>query len=390
MGSITQRKSKKGGIRYTAQIRKKQGGKVVVDIAKTFENMKSAKAWVQRMEAEIKSYSSLEAFISARKAQIEGPDTTGIAVIDAYLKGHTKPLGKSKRQALNMLKRFPIAKKDWRNLTTADFIEFGEELFKGAQPEPIDIDTASTEDFIDKPRKPQTVANILSHMGPLLQHGGSILGKKLPHEAFCEARETLKFLGIVSRSGKRERRPSLEELDKLMTFFFERHRADRRCIPMHLIILFQILGCRRLSETTRMQWCDYERENGQLLIRDMKHPSKKIGNDVFVKVLDEQALILEAMPRQSDRIFPYSTDAISRNFTNGCKACDIKDLHLHDLRHEGVSRLFEMGLSIAEVKTVSAHSTLVQLQRYANIKMPGDKLEGWIWIERLKRGELTL
>ncbi len=390
MGSITQRKSKKDGIRYTAQIRKKQGGKVVVDIAKTFEKKMSAKAWIQRMEAEIESYSSLEAFVSARNARVEGPGTTGIAVIDAYLNGHTKPPGKSKRQVLNMLKRFPIAKKDWRYLTTADITEFGKDLFKGVQPEPIDIDHASAEDFIEKPRKPQTVANILSHMKPALEHGGTLLGVRLPYEAFDEARRALKYVGIVSRSGKRKRRPTLDELNKLMTLFFERHRADRRCVPMHLIILFQIYGCRRLAETVRMQWADYECDEGKILIRDMKHPTKKEGNDVFVKVLDEQALIIEAMPRHGDRIFSYSKDAISRLFTAGCKACEIKDLHLHDLRHEGISRLFEMGLSIGEVKLVSAHTTLVQLDRYANIEKQGDPLEGWIWMERLKRGELTL
>ncbi|AQS48201.1 hypothetical protein BMG03_10620 [Thioclava nitratireducens] len=274
MGSITQRKSKKDGIRYTAQIRKKQGGKVVVDIAKTFGKKTSAKAWMQRMEAEIESYSSLDAFVSARNARNARADTTGIAVIEAYLKAHREEPQKTKLQYLKMLKRFPIAKKDWRFLTTADFIKFGEDLFNGVRPEPIDIDAASTEDFIEKPRKPQTVANILSHMGPLLQHGGTILGEKLPYEAFYEARETLKFLGIVSRSGKRERRPSLDELDKLMKFFFERNRADSRCVPMHLIILFQIIGCRRLSETTRMRWCDYEHENGQLLIRDMTCPPR--------------------------------------------------------------------------------------------------------------------
>jgi len=31
------------------------------------------------------------------------------------------------------------------------------------------------------------------------------------------------------------------------------------------------------------------------------------------------------------------------------------DLHFHDLRHEAISRFFEMGLSVPEVTLISGH-----------------------------------
>jgi hypothetical protein len=56
------------------------------------------------------------------------------------------------------------------------------------------------------------------------------------------------------------------------------------------------------------------------------------------------------MPKRSKEIFPYSGDTIGTNFTRACWFLNIIDLHLHDLRHEGVSRLFEVGANIEEAE----------------------------------------
>jgi integrase len=388
MGTITKRKNKKGITRYTAQIRKKQDGKVVVNLGRTFDKQVSARAWVKKVEAEIANSESLEGFEAARIGQVDRPDTTGVAVIDAYLSSlYKKPL-KTKLQTLEMIKRFPIAKRDWRMLTTSDFMKFGKDLLDGVQPDPIDIDTATVESFSNKPRKPQTVGNILSHMKPVLEHGSILLGVKLPFAEFDQARNSMKHMGLIRRSERRDRRPTIEELNTLMQHFFDRYREDRRCVPMHMVVLYQIYGCNRLDECTRARRDDYDLEKGKLLIRDMKHPSKKEGNNVVVRVIEEQALIIKAMPHQGDRFFPYHKDTISRLFTQACHLCGIDDLHFHDLRHEGISRLFEIGLGIPAVAEVSGHRSWPQLQRYTHLEQSGDKFEGWIWMERLRRGEL--
>jgi integrase len=40
-----------------------------------------------------------------------------------------------------------------------------------------------------------------------------------------------------------------------------------------------------------------------------------------------------------------------------CRDLDIEDLHFHDLRHEGTSRLFEAGFSIEQASLVTGHKT---------------------------------
>ncbi|MCH8489816.1 MAG: tyrosine-type recombinase/integrase [Oceanicaulis sp.] len=46
----------------------------------------------------------------------------------------------------------------------------------------------------------------------------------------------------------------------------------------------------------------------------------------------------------------------------------LSDLRLHDLRHEAVSRLFERGLNVIEVSTISGHRELRMLARYSHLR----------------------
>jgi len=43
-------------------------------------------------------------------------------------------------------------------------------------------------------------------------------------------------------------------------------------------------------------------------------------------------------------------------------------LHFHDLRHEAVSRFFEMGLSVPEVALISGHRDPRMLFRYTHLR----------------------
>jgi len=50
----------------------------------------------------------------------------------------------------------------------------------------------------------------------------------------------------------------------------------------------------------------------------------------------------------------------------------IEDLRFHDLRHEAVSRFFEMGLNVPEVALISGHKDYRMLARYTH--MTAEKL----------------
>ena len=114
-----------------------------------------------------------------------------------------------------------------------------------------------------------------------------------------------------------------------------------------------------------------------MLVRDMKHPGEKIGNDTWVDLPEEAIQVIESMPKTKPEIFPYSPDAITANFTRACRLLGIEDLRFHDLRYEGISRLFEMGRNIPQVAAVSGHRSSISLKRYTHIREAGDGFSDW-------------
>jgi integrase len=66
------------------------------------------------------------------------------------------------------------------------------------------------------------------------------------------------------------------------------------------------------------------------------------------------------------RVFHVSLDALRHSWSRACIKAKIIDLHFHDLRHEAISRFFEMGLTTPEVALISGHKDIRMLFRYAH------------------------
>ncbi len=143
---------------------------------------------------------------------------------------------------------------------------------------------------------------------------------------------------------------------------------SRRQIPMRDIIDFAIASTRRLGEIFRLRWDDIDRHAMTIIVRNMKSPKGSKGNHVTVKLTREALAIIERQPKTGDCIFPYNPVSAQGNFTRACQRLGIDDLHFHDLRHEGVSRLFEAGYQIHEVAQFSGHLDWATLRRYTNLR----------------------
>ena len=52
----------------------------------------------------------------------------------------------------------------------------------------------------------------------------------------------------------------------------------------------------------------------------------------------------------------------------------LSNLHFHDLRHEAISRFFELGLNIPKVAVISGHKDQRMLFRYTHLR--AEKLVG--------------
>ena len=115
-------------------------------------------------------------------------------------------------------------------------------------------------------------------------------------------------MGLISKSAKRDRRPSVEEMDKLMNHFADRHLRGRS-LPMHHVCALALFSTRRQEEIMRISWDDLEADHSRVLVRDMKHPGDKVGNDIWCELTRDALSIALAQPRVASerRLFPFST-----------------------------------------------------------------------------------
>ena len=98
-------------------------------------------------------------------------------------------------------------------------------------------------------------------------------------------------------------------------------------------------------------------------------PDTKTETPRTIPLSKAAVAVLQALPRSIDgRVFPLGGMAVTHAFQRACKRAGIDGLRFHDLRHEGVSRLFEKGLNPMEVAAISGHKTLQMLKRYTHLR----------------------
>lgn len=357
MGTITARKRKDGTVAFTAQIRVKRGGKIVHTEAETFEREPAARKWLELREKALAAPGGLE--------QARSGDPFVSEVIAQYQRESKRDHGKTKTQVLNAIKKSALGQMRCSEAGSRQIVAFAQGL--GV--------------------KPQTVGNYISHLASVYAVARPAWGYPLDQQAMADARAVLEKLALTSRSQSRSRRPTLDEMDKVLEHFaVKRHKRDDT-IPMVDITAFCIFSTRRIDEVCRITWGDLDEERSEVWVRDMKHPGEKVGNDVLVTLPPEALQIIQAQPKHKGepRIFPYTSKSVSTAFTRATQRLGIEDLHLHDMRHEGISRLFEMGRTIPQAASVSGHRTWNSLKRYTHLRQSGDKYEGWPWLDRITR-----
>lgn len=343
MASIRRQKSG----RWRVQVRRK--GRA---LSETFVRYDDAKVWAVEAEREI------DRGESPRKSKISKLTTFGdlIDLHIADMKEVGRAPGRSKDATLKMLKR-ELGKRKLVELDRDRFIDFGKaRAVEGAGPVTLSID--------------------IGMIKLVLQHAAAVHGLRVSVEAIDLARYALKRLSLVGKANERDRRPTEDELTKLIAFFDEN---PRQLIPMSRIVKFAIATAMRQDEIFRVIWDDLNTRTKMLTIRDRKDPRQKKGNDQRIPLLavsGYNALALAEEQRtqrgnQDARIFPFNHRSAGTAFTRACRELKIEDLHFHDLRHEGTSRLFEAGFAIQQVALVTGHKDWKMLRRYTHLKPEG-------------------
>ena len=150
---------------------------------------------------------------------------------------------------------------------------------------------------------PQTVTYYVACLGSIFRLAHPAWGYPLERRTVSDALIATKDLGLTAKSRHRVRRPTLAELDQIMEHFATVKARLPSSVPMQRIIAFAIFSTRRQEEIVTIKWADYE--GNRVLVRDMKNPNDKFGNNVWCELTPEASQIIEATPRRGEQIFPF-------------------------------------------------------------------------------------
>lgn len=280
---------------------------------------------------------------------------TEVEIEQRGVKGHNVDLG---RLMLRYIEDIGKVKR-WERTHVSNLRRFAREL------EGVSLGELDSRWMVDyaKRRKvaPSTVAQELTYLSTLLRTAEAMWDVRPDWESFRKGRALLRKLGLTGRTRERDRRVEGDEIDRI--------KAELRSgMPVQDILDLCVLTGLRRGEVCRLRWNDIDKEKRLVMVRDRKHPTEKRGNNQWVPLLGDALEILLRQPQTDERIFPFNAESLGAAYRRARGRAGVKNLRLHDMRHEAVSRLFERGFSIAEVALVSGHRDWNQLRRYTNLR----------------------
>ena len=254
-----------------------------------------------------------------------------------------KQIGGTHLYALHAMQRYPIAKRQAHTLKRGDIIEFCKWRRKT-------VCAATTNQTISY------MSGVFKYASSAWDECENVANAVAAIEA---ARPFLVKHQLVGKSTPRKRRPTDEEIERLLNYYSGRRRQK---IPMPELIAFSLISSRRISEICRITWGDVDFENKVYWVRDLKHPTKKKGNDKRFILFPEIEVIIRRQPRQGtdekERVFPYNSKSASASYYEAKKALGIEGLRFHDNRRDAISKWLVRGMRPEEVRVcVSGHDT---------------------------------
>jgi len=313
MGSIRKRNGK-----FQAQVRREG----IKPISKTFHTKKDAEVWVRGIEARI----------DAGEVNVAMPKLLTLRDLLVRYADEITPQKKGKQQEFRRISRLlkdKISDTKLSKLSSATIAEFRDRRMKdGVRAAQIDlilirhaIKIARLEWGVQLPTNP-------------------VEGVRIPN-------------GVVRRT----RRLESGEYEALS-------RAATRCTNPYIWPCIEIAvetGMRR-SEILSLQWDNVDLETRIALLPDTKNGSKR-----HVPLTTKAVEVLRSLAQEQKHVFPISDYSVRHGWDRLVKRACITGLRFHDLRHEAVSRFFELGLSVPEVAAISGHKDFRMLSSYTHI-----------------------
>jgi integrase len=342
--------------------------------SKTFKTKSAAKAWARKVEMQMDEGTFIDdkEIISHKLSDL----------IRNYIKEledtDTPVLGSKLSSLLRMAR------------------EFGNDSLKDLTPQYLLA-------YSKRRRKTVTASTLqkdMSYLKQVIAYG--IVFWKLPIAAnpVEVTKPALGSLKMIAGSKRRTRRLREGEWETLMAGVGRQHNSETGNNWLSPMIEFAVESCMRMGEIHRLTWDDVDFERHTIRIQSRLWDGYKKGPTDTIPMRDgvREVLLREfekvgkvtrnrtRLPERANHVFgkPKNSDSISDRFArvaikSGLRAPAIpgvkseatdEDLTFHDLRHEGISRLFadkEKDYSIPEVAVISGHIKWDTLSIYTQL-----------------------
>lgn len=321
MASISRR-----GKRWFAQVRK--AGRP--SQSKSFDSKADAVAWAAKMQSQLAAAppSIQDAYFQA--ASLADLITRYVNSTTRYKRGV-----EAERYRLNKIARHPMAQKPVKKIAPADIAAYRDDRLNVA--------------------KPATVSKELILIKTVISTAQNEWGVFLSENSADRVRRP-KFQNC------RQRRFTEPEIAKLRTSL----AMCRSDLPLK-IFNFAVETAMRRGEILNLMWRDINLVQRTAFLHDTKNgePRNVPLSASAARLLMEAA----APPDSQERVFPMEENAFKSAWKRAVERSGVTDIHFHDLRHEAISRFFEMGLSLPEVAVISGHKDPRMLIRYPSTIM---------------------
>ncbi|MET0100098.1 MAG: site-specific integrase [Sedimenticola sp.] len=196
----------------------------------------------------------------------------------------------------------------------------------------------------------QSVKHELSLISRVLNHASREWGIYLPHG------NPIQLVTKPRLPPGRSRRLQPGEEERLLL-------SLRHSELLGHIVTFALETALRRGEIASMKW-----EQVDIFRRMLTLPETKTDTPRTIPLSTKAADVLNRLQVRIDgSVWGIRADSITQGFDRACRRAGIQNLRFHDLRHEATSRLFEKGLNVMEVATITGHSDLRMLRRYTHL-----------------------
>lgn len=317
MASISKR-----GNRWTAQVRRKG----IPSRSKTFATRSEAKAWASVEEAKFETGDLIQDRHMLRST------TLGAILLRYELEVTPRKRGEeSERLRLAKMRRDPIASVSLLNLTPSRLATYRDRRLEVAKPATVHRELALVSHVLDVARRDW---GIVMAANPV-----------------CQIRKP-------SPGAARDRRIGPGEYERLKAA-----AKDTRNPDVVLAIELAIETGMRRGELLALEW-----KHIDLASRIAHIPITKTGVPRTIPLTLKAVELLAERTVKEGIVLPVTGNALRLSWTRITKRAGVADLRFHDLRHEAISRFFELGLSLPEVALISGHRDPRMLLRYTQLR----------------------